>query len=138
MIEVAAQALLESGCALLIGTVDSDGMPNAGRAWGLDVLDPAADRVRIVLAGDDAVTVANLRSTGRLAVTGTDIETLRSVQAKGHVVSIEKATAADRRRAARYRDAFFSDIETVDATPRVLLVARSGILVRSPVGREGS
>lgn len=121
MIGVAAQELLESGCALLIGTVDCAGIPHASRAWGLDVLDRATDRVRIVLAGDDAVTLANLRATGRLAVTGTDISTLRSVQGKGHVVSLERANAADCRRATRYLDAFSGDIERVDATPRVLV-----------------
>ncbi len=64
VIDVAARAFIESGCALLIGTVDGAGMPHAGRGWGLDVEDPVAGRVRIVLAGDDPVTVANLRSTG--------------------------------------------------------------------------
>jgi hypothetical protein len=121
VIDVAVRAFMESGCALLIGTVDCAGMPHASRGWGLDVEDPVAGRVRIVLAGDDPVTVANLRSTGRLAVTGTDIATLRSVQAKGHVLSLSPATPADRRRARRYCEAFFGDIERVDATPSVLV-----------------
>jgi hypothetical protein len=121
VIEVSTRTLLESGCALLIGTVDTCGMPHASRGWGFDVLDPAAGRVRILLAADEAVLLANLRATRRLAVTGTDVATLRSVQAKGHVISVERATAADRRRARRYYDAFSGDIELVDTTPRVLL-----------------
>jgi hypothetical protein len=121
VIEVAVQALLESGCALLIGTVDRAGMPHASRGWGLDVLDGAKGLVRIVLAGDDAVTLTNLRSSGRLAVTATDVATLRSVQGKGHVLSLERGTTADRRRATRYVEAFCGDIGRVDATPRVLV-----------------
>jgi hypothetical protein len=119
--EPAARALLESGCALLIGTVDCAGLPHATRGWGLDILDASKGRVRIVLPGDDPITMDNLRSTGHLAVTGVDIASLRSIQAKGHVVSVGPANAADRRRALRYLDAFSDDIERVDATPRVLI-----------------
>lgn len=112
--------LLEAGCALIIGTVDGKGMPHATRGWGLDVLDPAEGRVRIVLPGDDPVMLDNLHATSRLAVTGTNIPTLRSIQAKGHVLSVEDATGTDLRRAARFREAFFGDIERVDAVPRAL------------------
>ena len=121
MIELSARELLESGCALLIGTVDSAGIPHASRCWGLDLEDPATGRVRIVLSADDPVTSANLQSTGRLAVTGTDIGTLRSVQGKGRVLSVGPATAADRRRASRYCEALTGDIERVEATPRALV-----------------
>ncbi len=121
MIDAGARTLLESGCALLIGTVDCGGMPHATRGWGLDVLDPSKDRVRILLAGDDPVALDNLRSSGRIAVTGSNIATLRSIQAKGHVVSVEPANELDERRARRYFDAFSGDIENVDTTPRLLV-----------------
>jgi hypothetical protein len=114
-------ALLESGCAMLVATVDPSGMPRATRGWGLRVLDPSAGHVRIVLADDDPVTRDNLGSTARLAVTGTDIVTLRSVQGKGRALSVEMATASDRHRAVRFCDAFFDNIQRIDATPLVLL-----------------
>ena len=38
-------ALLESPCSLIVGTVDADGLPDASRAWGLEVLDDRHLRV---------------------------------------------------------------------------------------------
>src|SRR5437879_1467956 len=68
--------LLEAGNALIVGTVDPAGQPHATRAWGLEVVDADGGRVRIVLPGDDPVTVENLRTTGRLALTATSVPTL--------------------------------------------------------------
>jgi hypothetical protein len=113
--------LLEGGCGLVIGTVARDGMPHASRAWGLDVLDPEQGRIRVMLADDDPVTLENLKATGRIAITGTDVATLRSVQVKGRVLSIENATVAHRHRAERFCNAFLENVHRVDATPRALL-----------------
>jgi hypothetical protein len=77
-----------------VGTVDADGTPSAGRGWGMRVL-PGGSGVRL-LVGHDAETIASLRSTGRVAVTVTDVMTYRSVQLKGRVVAMEPLTAADR------------------------------------------
>lgn len=120
MIGAVAKEFLEAGCALIVGTVDDEGMPHASRAWGLDVLDPAEGRVRIILPGDDPVTMRNLRATGRVAVTGTDILTLRSMQAKGRVLCVEDATVVDRHRATRFCDALFGDIQLADGVPRAM------------------
>ena len=120
MIGPDAKELLESGCALIVGTVDVNGMPHAARAWGLDVIDGDATRIRVLVAADEPVMLDNLDATGLVAVTGTDIRTLRSIQAKGRVIRVEAATLADRYRADRYCETFMSDIEEVDATPRAL------------------
>ncbi len=69
---------LEGGCALIVCTLDPDGEPFASRAWGLTVLS-AQDPVRVrLLATPDVV------ASGRIAITGTDVPTLRSTQLKGH------------------------------------------------------
>jgi hypothetical protein len=112
---------IEGGRALIVGTVDASGQPHATRGWGLHVVDADEGRVRVVLPGDDPVTIENLRTTRRLALTATDVPTLASIQAKGRATAIEPSDAADRRRADRYRDAFFGDIHRVDGTPRALL-----------------
>jgi hypothetical protein len=114
-------ALLQSGCALLLGTVDPSGMPHATRGWGLRVIDPDRSEVRILLPGDDPIVLSNLRSTGRIAVTGVDIETLRSIQVKGRTLRIEPPTTTDRHWSTRYCDALFADIEHVEATPPALV-----------------
>jgi hypothetical protein len=120
MIEAELRAFLEGGRSLIVATVDAEGVPRAGRGWGLDVLDPVEERVRLLLPADDPVTTENLKSPARLAVTATDVVTLSSIQGKGHVLSVAPATSADRRRVDRYRDAFFADLERTDGTPRAL------------------
>lgn len=123
MVQIApeAGALLEPGCALLVGSVDRAGMPQATRGWGLRIIDVDRSEMRIVLPADDPITLDNLRTTGRIAVTGVDIETLRSIQVKGRVLRIEAATAVDRHWATRYSEALFRDIEHVDGTPPSLV-----------------
>src|SRR5690348_6913161 len=120
-IDTATRALIEAGSALLLGTVDADGRPHATRAWGLQVIDADAGTVRIMLPNDDPQTVANLRATGRLAVTAASVATYESVQGKGTLIDFEEVTAADRRGVERYCDAFFGDIERTDGIPRVLV-----------------
>src|SRR5688572_10016749 len=51
-------AFLQSGCSLIVGTVGPDGEPHAGRAWGLDVLDPRG-RVQLLLDAADERTLAH-------------------------------------------------------------------------------
>lgn len=115
-------AFLEGGCALIVGTVGPDTAPHAGRAWGIEVLDAETGRLRLLLDGADAATLANLAGQDpRIACTGADVRTLHSRQLKGRVEAIAPATGADRARAARYCDAFFADIEATDGEPRELL-----------------
>jgi pyridoxamine 5'-phosphate oxidase-like protein len=116
-----AGALLQSGCALLVGSVDPSGAPHATRGWGLRIVDADRGEVRIVLPADDPITLDNLRTTGRIAVTGVDIESLRSIQVKGRALRVEAPTTTDRHWATRYCDAVFHDIEHVDGTPPALV-----------------
>jgi hypothetical protein len=111
---------LESGCALILAAVTTDGEPRAARAWGLTVTAPAGE-CRLLLPADDAVTHDLLRTNGRIAVTGVSVRTLRSIQCKGTALGIEPATDLDRQRAAAYCDEFLTDVEQTDGVPRVLL-----------------
>lgn len=108
---------LESGCALVLGSVGPDGRPFASRGWGLDVLDADAGRIRVLVVADERPAAGTV-----LAVTGTSVVTLRSMQMKGAVVEIEPTiTDADLDRSARYRDEFLGDIVGSDGTPIELL-----------------
>lgn len=118
------RTLAERGCALTVGTVGPDGAPHASRAWGLTLTATSTSPVRLLLAADDATTLANLGRDGdhggRVAITGADVRTLRSFQLKGRVTALEPATEEDHEKADRYCDDFFTDIEVTDGTPRVL------------------
>jgi hypothetical protein len=110
---------LQSGCGLIVGTVDAGGMPLASRGWGLDV-DAETMSARLLLAADDAVLRQSLASTAPIAVTGASVRTLRSVQLKGSVGDVGPATDRDRARSCRYCDDFFGDIVAVDHIERAV------------------
>jgi hypothetical protein len=112
---------LESGCALIVGTVGADGDPYATRGWGLDIVSDQDARIRILIDASDSVTLDRLSSGGGVAITGTDVPTLRSVQVKGRALLVEDATEADRARAGRFCDVFFTDVVETEGTPRELL-----------------
>ena len=56
-----------------------------------------------------------------IATTGCNVLSLRGVQLKGPIVSIEPATADDHQRLQAYCDAFFADVAVVDSIPRWLM-----------------
>jgi hypothetical protein len=118
VVDEATTTFLEAGSALIIGTVDADGAPFAGRGWGLDVLD--GGRLRLLLDASDEGTIANVAAGRAIAVTAADVRTLRSMQLKGRALGIEETTDADRERWGRYLDAFFTDLRETDGTPREL------------------
>jgi hypothetical protein len=119
LFEQETAAFVEGGSALIIGTVASDGMPHAGRAWGADVLD--GERLRLLLDADDTVTIDNVARGGNIAVTATSVRTFRSIQIKGRVLGLQPSTHGDGERVGRYCNAFFGDIVEMDGTARTLL-----------------
>lgn len=127
MFDDATAAFLDSGCALIIGTVGVDGQPHAGRGWGLDLV-PDGDGSqggdvagRLVVDAGDAVTVENLAAGSKVAITATSVRTLHSLQMKGRALGIEAADGADHARAGRYCDAFFTDILETDLTDPLVI-----------------
>jgi len=121
MFESEMVSFLESGCALIVGTVGADGTPLATRGWGITVV-PGDDagRLRLLLDGEDAATRHNVQPGSPIAITACCVSTLRSQQLKGRVVSVEECDVRDRARADRYCDAFYDDILHTDGTPRSL------------------
>ena len=61
MIEPEIVELLESPCSLIVGTVDADGLPDATRGWGVEVLDEAPG-CGCLLSANAETTLANLRT----------------------------------------------------------------------------
>lgn len=121
MFDADTARLIESGCALSVGTVAPDGTPHASRGWGLTIL-PGGEQVRLLLDADDETAVANITVTGRIAVTGCAVPTLQAVQIKGRAERpVPTDDVADLARAARFREGFFSDVERIEGTPRTLL-----------------
>lgn len=113
-------AFLETGCAWIVGTVSGGGEPYASRAWGATVLGRGPE-LRLVLDAHDTVTIDRFGARGQVAATATSVRTFRSTQLKGYGLGIEPATPADRARAARYCDEFFTDIVETDGFDRRLL-----------------
>ena len=111
---------LESGCSTIVGLVTADGEPYAPRGWAIEVLPP--NRLRLLVgAGAMAAAGRGPDDTFAIAVTGADVRTLRSVQLKGTAHGLEPPTAADLDRSQRFCDAFFADVEAVDAVPPALM-----------------
>ena len=112
--------MLESPVSLIVGTVGADGLPDAGRAWGAEVID--GDRVRVLLSANAAITRRNVERGGAIAVTATHFSTNESVQLKGHAESIEEPTPADRIRFDRYCAGAARAIAELDGTPEELVM----------------
>lgn len=108
---------LHGGCALLVGTVDETGTPHAGRGHGLTVLSVEPVRVRLLVDADDHLTLANLRPGAPVAICTADVPTLRSLQLKGRVVTVQPGTAADTAKQQQYAHDFTDDIHRTDGDP---------------------
>jgi hypothetical protein len=109
--------LLESDAIILVGTVAADGLAEAARGWGLIVRAQAdPPEIRLLLPVASARTRENLEATGRIAVTVTDVATLRSAQVKGRVARFEPATDADARAHERSFAALAEALHRVDGT----------------------
>lgn len=122
MFDAQTTAFLESGCALIVGTTTPDGEPFATRGWGLTMLcDGDTPHVRVLLDSDDAPWVDVSRMNGAVAITATNVPTLRSMQLKGQIIDVEKADDEDRARAQRFCRDFFDDIVNTERTPRALI-----------------
>lgn len=117
--------LLESDAVVIVGTVAPDGLPEACRGWGLTVRSGAEPpEVRLLVPVAAARTRENLEVTGRIAVTVTDVETLRSAQVKGRIARFEPATDADARAHERSFAALAEAVHRAEGTDRALFARR--------------
>jgi predicted pyridoxine 5'-phosphate oxidase superfamily flavin-nucleotide-binding protein len=119
MIEPEVAALFEGPSALVVGTADAAATPAAVRAWGVEVLGDA--QMRILLAADASVTLANVAANGAIAVTATDVMTNQSIQVKGRAGTAEPVSDADLARHAAYLDGFFRVVHESDGTAYELM-----------------
>jgi hypothetical protein len=122
LMDVETAAFLEGGCALIIGTLSPERVPYATRGWSLKVLPDGPDgatRVRLLVDVDDLPVVGTSFRDGAVAVTGTDVPTLFSMQLKGRATGLAPATVADRERFERYCDTFFAHVRFVDRNAQV-------------------
>ena len=121
MFDEATTAFLLSGCSLIVGGLTPEGEPFAARGWGVRV---AGDDEPIrVLVG--AADLERLGAAGgmarRVAVTGADVPTLRSVQLKGDLEAVDAVDAADLAQHRSFCDQFFGDVFRTDGTARHLM-----------------
>jgi len=117
------RAHLESGTAHVAGLLRADGRPFVTRAWGMAVdVDTGAGRVVLSAAEVAVLGYANDDLAGMpIALTATDVRTLRSIQLKGPVVGLDPVDEADRARVAAYCDDFFTAVAETDGIPPVLM-----------------
>jgi hypothetical protein len=121
VLEADTASFLGDKAALIVGLVGQDGRPLAARGWGFTVLDHVGGRSRLLLDADELHLVSHLAGGGAIAVTGSDVPTLRSCQVKGHVEDFDDVTDADREHSAHYCAGFFGDIEAADHFPKHLM-----------------
>lgn len=120
-------SFLRSGCALIVGSASADGRPHASRGWGVPQLtsdddqEGLGERLTVLLDGEDERARANATPGRKVAVTATDVRTLRSIQLKGDVVATSAAEPEDPKVVRAYCDAFFTDVVQTDGMPREIL-----------------
>jgi Pyridoxamine 5'-phosphate oxidase len=119
VIESELVELLESPCSLIVGTVDAHGLPDASRAWGVEVIDDHT--VRMLLSTQAPVTRANVEQGGAVALTATHFTTFVSVQLKGRALTVEEASPADRIRFENFCAGAVRAIAATDGTPEELV-----------------
>ena len=114
---------LASGSSLVVGLVRADGLPFVTRGWGLSM--PAGDGTATVLLGATEVAALGYPDGGErestIAVTVTEIRSLRALQVKGPIVSIAPATDEHLRRMADYCRQFVDAVAEIDNGSPVLL-----------------
>lgn len=121
VLEAETARFLGAKAALIVGVVGRDGRPFATRGWGLTVLDRDTGRTRLLIDADEVDLFRHVADGGSIAVTGSDVRTLRSCQVKGRVEDIDEVDDDDLRHSAEYCEGFFGDIEATDHFPAYLL-----------------
>lgn len=90
------ERFVQSGVSVIVATSDRHGCPLSGLALGARVPEPGAVRV-LLSEARNADLVKALVDGGRLAATWSQPMNHRSIQAKGDVSHVERATAEDHR-----------------------------------------
>lgn len=113
--------LFRPGAGLIVALVSPSNEPYATRAWAAAPVAGDATTVRILLPADDAPAAEHAVAGTAIAITASDVRTLRSAQAKGRIVAVDEVSEDDVVAHDAYVDAFFAAIEEVDRVPRSML-----------------
>ena len=110
----------ESGVSVIIGTVDADGLPRVGYAWGPRV-HPGGRRVSIYLeVARSGPLLAGREANGQIAATFTDPVSIRSIQLKGRIVDVGEPNEAENTWVARHRDAMTVSCSLIGDPPHMI------------------
>lgn len=110
--------LLQSGVSLIVGTRDSNLVPESARALGARVETGGRDVTVFLPVATCAQSIANLAANGRIAVTFVRIGDHYAVQAKGRVVEVRAATGDEHELIDRYRGELIQALGFVGMPPR--------------------
>ena len=110
---------IESGVATLVGTGDKAGRPQIAYGWAPRVKDPATVEVFVDAARADK-TVANLRSTGKIAMTVAHPVSVRSVQIKGRFIEVSGPAPEDAPYVQQRREDFVTSTSLIGDPPETI------------------
>lgn len=109
---------LSAGSSLLVGFVDADGNPVAGRGWSFQRSDHDPAVVRVAVSADPRVDTSLVGR--RISVTGADVASLRCIQVKGTAEAVDAATDGEVEEAVEQFEALVQGILAVDGQPAEL------------------
>lgn len=118
MIDEQLAEFLQSGLACAVATRDGRRIPDCVLASGVRV---ERDRRHVTVFLHDPISrraYSNLRDNGQIAITLEHIPNHHTIQLKGIVTRVAKATEADIADATRLHAGFVKEIETVGVAPR--------------------
>ncbi len=120
VISAPLKEFIESGVAVLIGTVAPDGSPRLAYAWGPRV-HPDGQRLTVYVDEPRAGSLLEGRASNpQVAATFTDPVSVRSVQVKGRILDIGVPTEAERAWVTRHREAFTASTSLIGDPPNVI------------------
>lgn len=108
---------LESGVAVVIGTADERGRPGVVFGWGPRISEDRSHVTLFLERARAATPLANLASTGQIAMTVASPVSVRSVQLKGRWQGQSEATGNDLDWVQKHRDAFLIEASLVGDPP---------------------
>lgn len=104
------------GAAVIVATVGSEGRPVITRGWGPQYEEASSTLTLAVTAPAGSPTLANLESSGAIAVTVSEPLTYRTVQLKGVVEHVGAPSQDDRTRAYEHLDRFVAEVAELGIT----------------------
>ena len=104
------RAFLESAVAIIVGTCDSNLVPEIVRGFAAQVTGDGREIQLFVGMAAAEQTLANLLVNRRIAVTFCSPEDYRTVQIKGRFLNVEDVRPGDELLIGRYEDAFVSTV----------------------------